>query len=148
MLNAGPFRRCHRRVSAQYSIRAAGNACVLWLMCASQLVKSVAQRDRPKAQAVAETIQQVTNTIASVGSGVVTGNFGWPGVAMMSTVPLLLCIVATALTCYAEHNQRSSQDGAAGSGDVFASISRSIERPNIRASSKSEYASLRTAEEE
>eukprot|EP01044_Picomonas_judraskeda_P031437 COSAG03_NODE_11737_length_578_cov_0.968685_1_plen_44_part_01 len=42
-----------------------------------QLVKSVLPRDRPKAQAVAETIQQLTNAIASAGSGVVTGNFGW-----------------------------------------------------------------------
>ena len=136
--------RCRRQVSSV--VTCAPCACC---MCTTQLVKSVPQRDRPKAQAVAETIQQVTNAIASVGSGVVIGKFGWQGVASMSTVPLLLCVVATVLTCYAEHDQQRSQQRATGSDGSFASTSsRSKRLLPIKSSGTFGYVSLKTAEED
>ena len=106
--------------------------------CVVQLVKSVPQRDRPKAQALAETIQQISNTCASVGSGIVTGNFGWSGVAVTSIVPMMMCIVATVLTCYAEHRQRSTQDNGSGKNG----------RSSVGRTSHSQYVSLKTAEED
>jgi hypothetical protein len=52
--------------------------------------QSVPAVDRPRAQAIAESAQQLCNLVASVCAGVAINRVGWRGVALGTIAPLLL----------------------------------------------------------
>ena len=80
---------------------------LLYTSGSALLVASVPPRDRPKAQALAETSQQVGNCCASMASGVVTAAGGWHGVTVVAAAPMLLCVAAT-VGCEPFSPQRSA----------------------------------------